>query len=275
MFSLPILTRPIKPKIKIFEDVGFFPTDVAEIIASDPWILTRSADNRLGPSLSALKSVLGSNADVSKVLKLSGWFLKHDLEKTMIPNIEFMKSCGISTLQLTKFLFNFPRFFLCKPESIMDFVKRVDELGFNRKSKMFLHAIRTMSAMTLENWELKLQLFRSLGLSENDILSMFRRVPQVFAVSERKIKEVTQILLGSGNCDISYVANHPELLICSVELRLRPRLQALEILERRKLLPKKPSLTTVCKMTDKKFLNRYVLPYSNEVGKLSMATEAS
>ncbi|XP_041017098.1 uncharacterized protein LOC121259537 isoform X6 [Juglans microcarpa x Juglans regia] len=81
------------------------------------------------------------------------------------------------------------RFFLHKPESIQAFVKTVDGMGFNRKSKMFLSAIRTVSSMSEENWELKLELFRSLGFSEKDILDVFRRVPQVFAVSERKIKE--------------------------------------------------------------------------------------
>ncbi|KAA8538055.1 hypothetical protein F0562_027365 [Nyssa sinensis] len=264
------LDRTIKPKIRIFQDLGFSRTDIADIISADPWILTRSADNRLGPSLLVLKSVFGSNLDVSRVLKLSGWFLKRDLEKTMIPNIELMKSCGISSSQITRYVFSFPRFFLHKPENIMEFVKKVDEMGLDRKSKMFLHAIRAVSSMTLENWKLKLELFRSLGFSEDDILSVFRRVPQVFAVSKKKIKDVTQILLSTGKFDISFVVNHPELLICSVEHRLKPRLRVLEILERKNLLLKIPSMTTVCKISDKKFVEKFVCPYSKEVGELYM-----
>ncbi|KAE8056888.1 hypothetical protein FH972_013622 [Carpinus fangiana] len=260
------LTSTIQPKIKVFQDLGFAPNDIADIISTDPWILTRSV-KKLGPSILVLKSTLGSNAGVVRVLKISAWFLKHDLQKTMMPNIEFMKRCGISSSQIVKYLFNFPRFFLLKPASIQDYVKTVDEMGCDRKSKMFLSAIRTVSSMTEENWELKLKLFRSLGFSESDILDVFRRVPQVFAVSERKIKGVTELLLLSAwNIDISYIVNHPELLICSIENRLKPRLRVLEILEKKNMLKRKPCLTTVCKMTEKKFSDKYVLPYSKELG---------
>ena len=53
-------------------------------------------------------------------------------------------------------------------------------MGFNRKSNMFLAAIRMLSSMSEENWELKLKLLRRLGFSEEDIMSAFR-TPQVFA----------------------------------------------------------------------------------------------
>lgn len=228
----------------------------------------RSADNQLGPSILALKSVLGSNAGVVRVLKICGWFLKCDLEKTMVPNVEFLKSCGISSPQIVKFVYNFPRLFLRKPESMRELVRRVDEMGMDRKSHAFLQGIRTMSSMSLENWELKLELFRRLGFSEDDIVSAFKRLPQAFAVSERKIKEVTQVLLGNGRLDISLIVSHPQLLHFSVESRLKPRLRIVEVLESKNLLMKKFSMSTICKISNKKFLDIFVLPYSDEVGKL-------
>ncbi|KAK6257389.1 hypothetical protein QUC31_000848 [Theobroma cacao] len=265
------LEKTIKPKFKTFRGLGFSTTDIADIVSADPWILTRSADDRLAPSISGLKSIIGSNAGVVKVLKTSAWFLKADLEKTMMPNIEFMRSCGISLSQIVRYVFSFPRFFLHKPESIKHFVKRADEMGFNRKSNMFLAAIRTLSSMTEENWELKLKLFRRLGFSEDDIRSAFRRVPQAFAVSERKIKEVTELLLSRKNIDISFIINHPEVLICSVERRLKPRLLVFEILVSKDLLSRKPSLTTLFKIPEKKFRDKYVRPYLKELEKASMA----
>ncbi|CAK9154230.1 unnamed protein product [Ilex paraguariensis] len=269
------LDRTIKPKIQIFQDLGFSPTETAELISMHPWILTRSAVNQLGPSLLVLRNVFDSSLDVSKVLKISVWFLNHDLEKSMIPSIALMKSLGINSSQLMRYVYSFPRFFLYKPERIKEFVKRVDEMGFNRNSKMFLHAIRTVSSMTIKNWELKLELFRSLGFSDVDILSVFQRKPQIFAVSQRKIKDVTKLLLATGKFDISFIVNHPELLCCSIENRLKPRLRVVEVLENKKLLPKKPSLTSLHKITDEKFFEKFVLPYSNEVGEIYIAREFS
>ncbi|XP_057503626.1 transcription termination factor MTERF8, chloroplastic-like [Actinidia eriantha] len=259
--------RTIKPKIKIFQDLGLSPTDIADIISADPWILMRST-NHLGLSLLTLKSVLGSVLGMSKVLRLAARVLGHDLEKTMIPNIEFIKSCGFSLSQTVEYVYRFPTMFLQKPEDVKELVRRVDEMGFNRESKMFIYAIRAVSTMTLKNWERKLEVFRCLGFSDDDIASVFRRAPSVLALSERKIKESTQILLDKGKSDISFVIHNPVLLALSVENRIKPRLRILEVLERKKLLPKKPSLATVCKISDKNFFEKFVLPYSNEVGKI-------
>ncbi|XP_059629730.1 transcription termination factor MTERF5, chloroplastic-like [Cornus florida] len=270
------LERTIKPKFKIFQDFGFSSSDVVEIVSSDPRILTCSAANRLVQSILALKSVLGSNMDdVSRVLKKRGCILTHDLGKTMIPNIEFLKSCGISSSQITRCIYNIPRNFLFNTTRIRENVKRVDEMGIDRKCKMFLHAIQVISCLSKENWELRLDLFKSLGYSEDDISSVFRRAPLALVRSERKIKAMTQFLLSSGKCDISFVVNQTELFGYSIENRLKPRLRVLEVLERRNLLLKMPSLLTVCPLTDQKFYEKYVLPYSDEVGELFVVKKAS
>ncbi|XP_016681115.2 uncharacterized protein [Gossypium hirsutum] len=265
------LEKTIKPKFKIFQDLGFSTHDVADIVASDPWILTRSVDDRIAPSISDLKTVLGSNDDVVKLLKTSAWFLKSDLQKTMMPNIEFLRNCGICSSQIVLYVFSFPRFFLLKPESIKQFVERADALGFDRKSNMFLVAIRMLSSMSEENWELKLKLFRKLGFSEDDIMSTFRRTPQVFAVSERKIKQVTDFLLNRTNVGISFIISHPMVLICSLERRLKPRLLVIETLESKNSLRRKVSMTTIYKMPDKKFREKYVVPYLKELEEVSMS----
>ncbi|KAB2617131.1 hypothetical protein D8674_013000 [Pyrus ussuriensis x Pyrus communis] len=215
------LDTVLKPKFKVFQDLGFSDSDIVDIVSSDPWILWRSADNRLAPALLVLKKILGSNARVLKALKLPGWFLKYNLEKTMMSNVEVLQSYGIKLPQIIKYIFQFPRFFVHKPESIVEVVKRVDEMGFDMKSKRFLSAIRIMTSLTVDTWERKVKLFKSLGLSEDDISAVFRRVPQVFAVSENKIKEVAELLLSTGKFDISFIeecmkGNHDLLIVTEV-----------------------------------------------------------
>lgn len=256
----------IKPKIKIFQDAGICPSDIVKIISSDPLILTRSADNRLFPSITALKSVVGSFADVSKILRLCGWFLRTDLDKTLIPNVEMMKSCGVPSRQIARYLAAFPRLFLVKPEKLKGFIDRVDGMGVDRGSLVFLPAIRTVSSMSPERWELKLGVFRSMGFSDQDMVSIFRKVPLVFTVSEKKLKEVSKVLLEIGKADTAYLVARPELFMLSAECRLKPRLQVLRILESKNLLKRKPNLTTTCKISEKVFLNKYVFPYLDVVG---------
>ncbi|GMI64868.1 hypothetical protein like AT5G07900 [Hibiscus trionum] len=264
------LEKTIKPKFKIFRDLGFSTNDFADFIAAHPSILARSVDDVIIPSILALKRVLGSDSDVVKLLKTLSWFVAFDLQKTMMPNIEYLKSCGISSSKILSFLFLFPRFFLHKPENVKLFVKRADEMGADRKSNMFLNAVRTLSSMSEGNFEQKLKLFRKLGFSEDDILSTFRKTPQVFSVSERKIKEISDFLLTRKNVGISLIRSQPLVFSYSLEHRLKPRLLVIEILESKNLLRRKVGPATIFKMSEKMFREKYVRPYLKELEKASM-----
>ncbi|KAK3019881.1 hypothetical protein RJ639_004189 [Escallonia herrerae] len=263
------LDRTIKPKIKIFQDLGFPPTDIVQVLSTNPMILSRTSNERLLQLILALQKIFGSNGDVSRLLKIAGPFLGYDLKKTMIPNIEFLKSCGICSSQILKDVFNHLRFYFYYPDLLERSVKRVDELGFSRDSKMLLCAIRTVGSMKVETWELKLQLFRRLGFSEDDILSMFRKMPHVFSVSGKKIEEVTEFLRGTRKLDIAHIVQYPLLLSYSIGKRLKPRIQVMQNLERENLLLKEFNLARVCTIPDIKFLEKYVLPYSDRVSELS------
>ncbi|KAG8377343.1 hypothetical protein BUALT_Bualt08G0023300 [Buddleja alternifolia] len=262
------LDKIIKPKIKIFQDFGFSPSDIPEIISKEPLVFHCSANNRIIPALSVLNGLLGSVPEVAKLLKLSGWFLVLDLEKTLVPNVEFLKSCGISMDQITKLIYTFPRFFLHKPQVMKTFVDKADAMGVDRSSGMFIHAARVAGSMTNETWELKLKTLRDLGFSEDDILRAFRNVPFVFAVSAKKIREVTELLLGTGKFDMSCIVNYPTSLLYSIEKRYKPRIQVLTILEEKNLIKKWPSLGTFHLLSDAKFFNKFVHPHLNEVGKV-------
>ncbi|KAK3019882.1 hypothetical protein RJ639_004190 [Escallonia herrerae] len=262
------LDHTIKPKIKIFQDLGFPPTDIAHIFSTNP-LIARASSERLLQSILAFREILGSEEDAFRVLKTFGWLLTHDLKKTMVPNIEFLRSCGICSSQILRHVLVYPRLYLYNQVQFMELVKRVVEMGISTTSKMFLCGIRVVGSMNVEIWERKLQLFRKLGFSEDDILSIFRKMPQTFAVSEMKIKEVTELLLGTGKWDIAYVVIYPALLSYSMEKRLKPRMRVLEILERERLLLKEFNLGTVCMISDIKFFEKYVLPYSDRVSDLS------
>ncbi|GMH00133.1 hypothetical protein Nepgr_001972 [Nepenthes gracilis] len=269
---LSCLDRTIKPKIQMFHDLGFSSYDIADLLSADPCLLTRRSASRLGRSVRVLKSVLGSDSCVLKALKACNWFLKRDLDETLVPNVEHMIGCGISPSQISPVVCNFPRFFLHSPEIMKEFVKRVDEMGIERSSKMFIHAVRVVSSMSINKWKLKLKLFRRLGFSEEDILKAFRSSPQVFAVSDRKILEVVDILLCEGKVDISFLIKHPSLVTYSVENRIKPRLKVVDFLKANNLLVRQPRLTTVCKISEKNFYMKYVIPHYALVGELYTST---
>ncbi|CAO2834396.1 unnamed protein product [Amaranthus hypochondriacus] len=271
------VNKSFMAKIDRIKDLGFSNNDLVNLLSNVPGVLTlpRSVD-AIADRFSVLLNVVGvSNSDVIRVLKTCNWYLGNDLHKTLIPNIKFLENCGISQLQIRQTLFSFPRFYLQKPEIIRECVRRVDEMGLSRNSKMYIHGVRVMNSMSLEKWESKLKLFRDMGFSEDDIVNAFRKVPQVFALSERKILQGSKLLLSSGSVDLTFLIQHSELLIYSAGSRIKPRLDIIKVLMSKNLLEKELSTYTVCKMPDKAFIHRYVLPYADEIGEVGTSYIAS
>ncbi|KAL3845809.1 hypothetical protein ACJIZ3_003212 [Penstemon smallii] len=258
------LEKVIKPKIKIFQDLGFSKNDITEIIASNPDIFHRSMNNRIIPSLSVLKGLLGSNVELVKVLTVPSWFVISDMENTLAPNFKFLQSCGIPKEYIIWLMYKYPRTLLHKPESMRKFVEYIDQVGIKRSSKMYIHAIRVLSSMSSESWELKLEAFRNLGFSEDDIVVTFRKAPQVFAVSVNKMKKVKEVLLSTGKYDAMCIVKNPTSLGCSIEKRYKPRLQVLSILESKNLIKNWPSFSVMYQSNNANFLKKFVNPYLNE-----------
>ncbi|XP_008242513.2 PREDICTED: uncharacterized protein LOC103340836 [Prunus mume] len=245
--------------LSFLKESGFSKTHLEEVVKRVPWILRANLDTAIKPKIKVLQDSGFSDSDIADLISSDPWILRRSADKGLGPAILVLKNILSSNAGVLKVLK------LSAWRALRVLLKGVDEMGFDRKSKMFLYAIRIMSSMTLETWELKVKLFQSLGFSENDILVAFRRAPQVFATSEKKIKEAIETLLGSGKVDISFLVSHPELLICSVEHRLKPRLQVIENLEKRNLLGKIPNLSTICKYTEQKFAEEFVVAYANEL----------
>ncbi|KAL1540488.1 hypothetical protein AAHA92_24837 [Salvia divinorum] len=268
------LEKTIKPKIKVFQDMGFPRDVIAEVLSKEPKILHRSATDVLIPRLILLRELLGSNKYVSQVLRKAQWVLSTDLKKNMLPNVELLRSCGVSMNQILTICCYVPRFFLNRPGIVRKYVDQVDELGVSRGSKVFVYVVAVIGSMPNGKWEQKLQAFRDiLQCSEDDILRMVRRSPQVFTVSEDKLVKVKELILGTGKYTPSCIIEWPKSVMYSIEQRYKPRIEVLEMLESRNLIRAWPHLPALCKMSNDVFCKKFVSPHLNEVGEFSWPIE--
>lgn len=268
------LDENIKPKIKAFQDFGISADEAARIIANDPYILTRSLRNKLIPGLTVLKNLFGSIRS-AQILKVSGWFLFSKLDDSLVPNFELLKKYGVSMDHIFWVMNAYPRFLLRKPKKMKTYLDKVDEMGIRRDSKLFLVAANLINSYTDKNWDLKLGDFREMGFSDNDIVAAFRASPTVFGLSKERINKSIKVLLKGGKYNMSCIVGFPVCLTYSVEKRLTPRMQVLESLEGRNLIQSWPSLSTFCTMTNKKFHEKYVAPFVDEIGDAFLAKNAA
>ncbi|KAL4197502.1 hypothetical protein AMTRI_Chr04g188570 [Amborella trichopoda] len=250
--------KTLKRKLKIFQDLGLSDARLTNLISNDPGILWRG-EERLCHLIEFLKLVLETDDNVYRAIKHSGWLLKTDLKKTLLPLTNYMQSCGISLSQIAKLIMNFPRVLVLNPDLVKSVILRVDELGFSRDASLYVHAIGVMSSLTKEKWEEKIKLFQSFGLSEKDVITAFKRAPHVLLVSEEKIRCAMEFYLNTLKFDGPYMILHPTLLMYSFEGRVVPRHRVVEHLRSKRLLRKSPSLSTVCDLTEKSFLSKFVM----------------
>lgn len=255
----------VKLKIKILKDFGFLAEDIAKMSTTNNAVLRSSAEKKIIPQLSALKGLLGSNDEVVGLVKRTTWYMSVDLGKTFVPNVELLKSSGISSESIHMLLCNYPRCLLVKPEIMRQSVEKAKEMGVNQCSKNFVYAVRVIASLNKETWELKMQGVRDLGISDCNVLAMFRKAPLVLCVSLEKMKKVKELLLATGRFDVSSIINDPSTLFISVEKRYKPRLQILKTLETKNLIKKWPSLSAICRYTDAKFFETFVRPYSDQL----------
>lgn len=258
----------VKLKIKIFKDFGFAPEDIAKIITGNVAILHSSAEKKIVPQLSTLEDLIGSNVEVVELVKKSGWYMTVDLEKTLVPNLQLLKAAGVDKVGMRLLLYNYPRCLLVKPETMRTSVEKVNEIGVDPRSKAFVYAVRAVASLKEETWELKLQGFKDMGVSESQVLQIFRAVPSVLCSSMEKIKAIRKLLVATGRFDLSDMVKDPSTFLCSIEKRYKPRIQVLEILESKKVIEKWPSLRTICRMPHDKFFEKFVRPYSEYLGEV-------
>ncbi|GER40277.1 mitochondrial transcription termination factor-like [Striga asiatica] len=107
-----------------------------------------------------------------------------------------------------------------------------------------------------------------MGFSNEEILAAFRQAPLVFGVSEEKINEVREVVLATGKYELSCILKNPIAFMHSVENRFKPRVKVLGVLERERenLIECWPNFATLCRLSDRKFYEKFVRPYLDKVG---------
>ncbi|KAJ9129241.1 hypothetical protein P3X46_033971 [Hevea brasiliensis] len=155
-------------------------------------------------------------------------------------------------------------------------VNAVKNLGLQPTSRMFVHAVRVMISMSESTWKKKIELLKSIGWSEEKILSAFVRDPLCLACSEEKIKNVMDFYMNTMKLEPHTIIAYPKFLTYAVDKRLRPRYDVLKVLESKKLIEGNRKIEWLFTITEKNFMKNYVNRYADEVpGLLEMYVGAN
>ncbi|XP_057976233.1 transcription termination factor MTERF5, chloroplastic-like [Malania oleifera] len=261
------LDKNMKPKIQYLISNGLVGSILTEIIVSNPVILRRNLISHIRPSFDFLKTVIESEEKVVAAVRRSSWLLTFDLKTTMRPNVDFLISEGVPMGRISKMIVSQPRVILQKVDKVASAVKAVKELGLEPTAPMFIHAIRAMVSLSDSTWKRKFELFKSLGWSEEEIISAFKRAPLILSCSEEKIKNAMNFYVNTMKLEPEVIIAYPKFLMYAIDKRMRPRYNLLKFLEVRGLLEWNKKLAWVLLQPERLFLENY-----NDAGTLAYLT---
>ncbi|KAL5767243.1 hypothetical protein ACOSQ2_014026 [Xanthoceras sorbifolium] len=266
--------KTLKPKIEFFQELGLVGSDLGKFISRNSVILTYSLSKKLIPCTQVLSKILvndNNNEELFRVLNKCGWLLSRYPDSRLLSNIAYLESCGIVGSQLTMLLKRQPRIFIMEDSKLKGLVSRVSDLGFSVDSRMFVHGLHTVSGLSEETFGKKLDLFRSFGFTKDEYMRMFRRAPVLPRVSEKKLKLGFEFFLNKAELSKEVLVRAPWCLMLSIEERVIPRYEVLQILKSKRLLKKEPSFISVLNFTEEEFLEKFVSRFRDDAEELLVA----
>ncbi|KAK9124212.1 hypothetical protein Sjap_013814 [Stephania japonica] len=265
-----LLAKPHKtllPKLEFLKQIGFSENDIANFLSKDPTFMRMSLEGKIKPSCDYLKSLLGSNQKVVAAMKnsCSTWTLRLDLERIIGPKVEILRNYGVSEGNVVKLITARMRSLANNDDKFEELVRNVSEMGFDPCSSQFVHAIDVFAGMKRETLEGKLQLFRSYGWSEDEIVLAIRNQPHCISVSKEKLKKGLDFFMNKLEWEPSKLVKDANLLGLSLEKRVIPRWMVIQCLLTKCLIKDDVSIRSVLKLTEAKFIEKYLNKYESKV----------
>ncbi|XP_064986992.1 transcription termination factor MTERF5, chloroplastic-like [Musa acuminata AAA Group] len=250
----------LKPRMRSLQDMGFSVTEIVQLVSTCPTILLHN----IQPQLNFLRSLLGSNERLLKACRRNRFLLTSSLAQKIEPNISLLRECGISDERIARMVVMMPGFVVRKNIFIKEVIEHVEELGVPRDCAMFPHALLAVLNISRSKCDATFATLKSFGWSQPDIVAILRNNPCVWKLSKKNISDKMTFLMKEAGCELQYIICYPGILAYSLEKRLRPRHEVVNFLEQNKFLDKGHGLSYVMRLTEQKFMNKYLFPYKEK-----------
>ncbi|XP_065869118.1 transcription termination factor MTERF8, chloroplastic-like isoform X2 [Euphorbia lathyris] len=254
----------LKPKFEYLVKIGFEGELLPQIILSNPHMLEMSLVSRIKQSVQFLRLFLDSDEKLLVSVKRASWLLGKNLKIILQPKVDALMKEGVPAHVVERLLILQPRVILQSPERLINTVNSVKNLGFETTDTMFIQVFRVMIQMSESTWKKKIEVMKSMGFSEDDILKAFKRFPQCLAYSEENIRKTLHFYFNTMKLEPQTIIVHPNLLGYSIETRVRPRYHVLKVLESKKLIKGYKKLQ-ILRIGEKKFRAKYIDQFIDEV----------
>jgi mTERF domain-containing protein len=186
----------------------------------------------------------------------------------MAPNIALLRQLGAPPSTISYLVTTHPSSAFSKHTKFVEAVQQVMEMGFDPMKMLFVEAIQVLLKMKKPKLESRFELYKRWGWSKDMALAAFKRFPKCMQSSEEKITKTMDFLVNKIGWPSANIATYPVVINLSLEKRIIPRCSVVQILLAKGLIKNNLALGTFLLPTERKFLEKFVIRFRDDVPQL-------
>ncbi|EOY06450.1 Mitochondrial transcription termination factor family protein, putative [Theobroma cacao] len=216
--------KTLLPKFEFFYSKGISSSDLAALMYTCPRVIITGLESKIVPSFNCLEELLKSKDKAIAAIKHFPFILCHDIEG----QVAILRDHGVPDPNIALFVRRWPHLSISNPDKFNQTVEVVIEMGINPLKSQFVIAIVAVKKIGKDIWERKVNLYKSWGCSEEQIIASFTKFPWCMIASENKISPAMDFFVNKMGWEANAVVERPILISLSLEKRILPRAPVLQ-----------------------------------------------
>ncbi|XP_020225502.1 uncharacterized protein LOC109807395 [Cajanus cajan] len=248
--------KVLLPKFEFLRSKGASSLDIVRMVTANPSFLKRSLENHIIPAYEFVRGIIQSDKQIIDFLIQNSYFL---FDPRVAPNVKLLLDFGVTHSQIHILLKRRP-LVLCSSK-LLETVQELKQMGFDVSKSTFCIALLAKRTVNKAKWEEKVDTFKKWGWSQEQILVAFRSQPYIMLSSLDKINAVFSFWVEQAGFKSLDLVRAPGIFLLSLQKRIAPRASVLQFLTSKGLLQKDASLSRPFILTEKLFLEKYVIRF--------------
>jgi len=227
-----------------------------KVVLCNPYFVFRGVEINIQSKLRLLRTLM-KEEDISRLVYRNSKIFNSG-EGRMREAIALLQRLGVEGQALSQLLAKEPRLLSVSEEKVTESFKHIEDLGFDKGSKMFAVVLRSILGVRKDSLERRLHCLSSLGFSEKQISQISRRKPMILGLSEENLRRHVDFLVNSVGLPLDDLVKYATLPSLSLEKRIIPRYRVMEALKSMQEWKKEMISPRIFMSTEKCFLHKYV-----------------
>nr|XP_025630062.1 transcription termination factor MTEF1, chloroplastic-like [Arachis hypogaea] len=210
----------------LVENCGFLPDSA---LRASKYVLLKSPEKP--DSVIALFRSFGfTDLQFHNVIRRSPKVLVSKPKETILPKLEFLISKGVREISMSWLIRQWPCLLVFNSEvRLKSIVDEVIKMGVDPNKANFVAALYA-KFLPKSMWDKKVELYKSFGLTDDNIREAFVKHPFCMLKSVQKIEACVGFFVKELGWEPAEVTNNPVLLSLDLDKRIVPRAAVMKIL---------------------------------------------